>query len=95
MSIQSLISSISNVDREIYYLQQQIGSLDNSIHNKQKDAHRILETIDREKNLTRIISLQKDLTRKNEEITRIEKKNQTKKKVWRKNKSENMSFNSN
>jgi hypothetical protein len=80
MSIQSFISSITNVDREFYYLQQQISSLDNSIHSKQKDAHRILETIDREKNLTRIISLQKDLTRKNEEITRIEKDKSNKEK---------------
>jgi hypothetical protein len=73
MSIQSIISSIAGVDREIHNYQQQISSVSNSIASKQRDAHRILENINREKNLTRIISLQKDLTRKNEEISRLEK----------------------
>jgi hypothetical protein len=73
MSIQSIISSIATVDREIHSYQQQISTLNNSIHSKQKEGHRILETISKEKNLPKIVSLQKDLTRKNEEIARIEK----------------------
>ena len=73
MSISSIISSIASVDREIHSYQQQINSLNNSITSKQKDVHRIFETLSREKNLTRVISLQKDLTRKNDEISRFEK----------------------
>lgn len=73
MSTQSIINSIASIDREIHSYQQQISSVNSSIASKQRDAHRILENINREKNLTRIISLQKDLTRKNEEISRLEK----------------------
>ncbi len=73
MSISSITNSIASLDREIHSYQQQINSLNNSIYNKQKDAHRILENINREKNLTRVVSLQKDLTRKNEEISKLEK----------------------
>lgn len=73
MSIQSLISSIASIDREIYNYQKQISTVNNTIASKQRDAHRILENINREKNLARVINLQKDLTRKNEEISRLEK----------------------
>lgn len=73
MSTQSIINSIASIDREIHNYQQQISSVNSSITSKQRDAHRILENINREKNLSRIISLQKDLTRKNEEISRLEK----------------------
>ena len=73
MIISTLVNSIASVDREIHSIQQQISSLGNSIHCKQKDAHRILDSLNREKSLSRIVNLQKDLTRKNEEISRIEK----------------------
>ena len=73
MSIQSIVNSITNIDREIHNYQQQISSLNNSILSKQRDTHRILENINREKSLTRIINLQKDLTRKNEEISHLER----------------------
>jgi hypothetical protein len=78
MSIQSLVNSISSVDREIHNLQQQINTLDSSINNKQKESHRIWENINREKSISRVTILQKDLNRKNEEITKIEKDKSTK-----------------
>ena len=73
MSISSLISSINSVDKEIHNYQQQINSLDNRIASKQKEATSILDRISREKDLKKIVQLNKDLTRKNEEITNIEK----------------------
>lgn len=81
MSIPSIINSIASIDREIHSYQQQINSLNTNIVNKQKDAHRILDNINREKNMTRVLSLQKDLTRKNEEVSRIEKEKSTKEKT--------------
>ena len=80
MSISSLINSITSVDREMRSLQQQFNSLQTTINNKNKEAHRILENINREKSLSRLVTLQKDLTRKNEEIARVEKDKLTKEK---------------
>ncbi len=80
MSISSIISSIANVDREIYNSQQQINSLDNRISAKRKEATAILDKISREKDLKKLVQLQKDLTRKNEEITSIEKDRSAKEK---------------
>lgn len=73
MSAQSIISQIATIDREIHSIQGQVHSLDDNISRKQKDANSILDKISREKDLKRIIIYQKDLTRKNEEISRIEK----------------------
>jgi len=73
MSISSLVSSIHSVDNEIHNYQQQISSLDNRITSKRREANSILDKISREKDLKKIVQLQKDLTRKNEEITSVEK----------------------
>ena len=94
MSISALVNSIASVDREIHSIQQQISSLGNSIHSKQKDAHRILDNINREKSLTRVVALQKDLTRKNEEITRIEKDRAAKEKTLADKQKKNVIYSS-
>lgn len=73
MSTSYLNSQIASIDRDIHSYQQQINSLDYSIHLKQKDTHRIMEKIQREKDLKRLIDHNKELTRKNEEIARLEK----------------------
>lgn len=73
MSKSSIINSIHSVDREIHNYQQQITSLDNRITTKRKEATSILDKITREKDLKKMVQLQKDLTRKNEEITGVEK----------------------
>jgi len=73
MSIQSITSSISSVDREISSIESQIQSIANNITRKEKEAHSYMEKIQREKDLKRMISYQKDLTRKNEEINKLQK----------------------
>jgi hypothetical protein len=73
MSIQTISNSISTLDREIHNLENQIQTVNNNINRKEKEAHSMLDKINKEKNLTRIISLQKDLSRKNEEINRLNK----------------------
>ncbi|MBL4898777.1 MAG: TIR domain-containing protein [Colwellia sp.] len=73
MSAQTIINQISSTDREISNVERQIQTLDGRISSKQKEAHRILDKISREKDLKRLIKHQKDLTRKNDEISRIEK----------------------
>ncbi len=73
MSIQSINSSISSVDREIHSLENQIQTINNNITRKEKEANSILDKINREKDLRRIITLQKDLTKKNEEINKLTK----------------------
>lgn len=78
MSLQSLISQISSVDREINSLQKQIQRYDSRISSKQKEAQRILDKISKEKDLKKIVRYQKDLTRKNDEITTIEKQKSSK-----------------
>lgn len=80
MSIQSITSSISSIDREIYSTENQMQTIANNITRKEKEAHSIMEKIQREKDLKRMISYQKDLTRKNEEINRLQKDKSTKNK---------------
>jgi len=67
------INSINLLDREIQNIERKINDLDSKINNKQKDATRLLERINREKNLNSLIGLQKQLQRLNEETSRIEK----------------------
>lgn len=64
MSIQSINSSISSVDREIHSLENQIQTINNNITRKEREANSILDKINREKDLKRIITHQKDLTKK-------------------------------
>lgn len=73
MSIQSLVNQIATVSREINTAEKNIQTIDGNISRKQKDANNILTKISREKNLSRVITLQKDLARKNDEISRLEK----------------------
>lgn len=80
MSIQSLISQLANIDREILNIQGQIHSIDLNILRKQKEATSINERISREKDFKRAITYQKDLARKHEEISRSEKDRSSKSK---------------
>ncbi len=73
MSIDSIAREISNVDRDINSIERSIHPIDANISRKQKEAHSLLDKITREKDIKRIISYQKDLTKKNEEINKLEK----------------------
>ncbi|WP_343641687.1 TIR domain-containing protein [Chryseobacterium sp.] len=73
MSIQSITSSISSLDREISSLENQLQTINNNLSRKEKEATSILEKISKEKDLKRIITYNKDLQRKNDEINRINK----------------------
>lgn len=73
MSIQSITSSIASVDREINSIENQLQTITSNLNRNEKEASSILEKISREKDLKRIVTYQKDLVRKNEEINRINK----------------------
>ncbi|SKB64006.1 toll/interleukin-1 receptor domain-containing protein [Daejeonella lutea] len=73
MSIQSITSSISSVDREIHSLETQVQSVNSTISRKEKEANSYLDKIHREKDLKRIITYQKELGRKQDEINRLNK----------------------
>ena len=75
MSIQSITSSITTLDREIHNIESQIQTTNNNISRKEKEANAIWDKINREKDLKRIITFQKDLTRKNEELNRLNRDN--------------------
>lgn len=81
MSIESLAREISNIDRDINTLERSIHPIDANISRKQKEAHSIMNKISKEKDLKRLITYQKDLTRKNEEINRLEKDKSAKSKT--------------
>ncbi|MCO5259590.1 MAG: TIR domain-containing protein [Crocinitomicaceae bacterium] len=81
MRIESIARDIANIDRNINTVEKNIQTIDTNISRKQKEAHRILEKISKEKDLKRVISYQKDLTRKNEEINKLEKDKSTKSKT--------------
>ena len=73
MSIENIASQIASVDREINTIERSIQPIDSNISRKQKEANNILSKISREKDLKRFITYQKDLTRKNDEISKLEK----------------------
>lgn len=73
MSIESIARQISSVDREINTYERNIQTIDGNINRKQKEAHNILSKISKEKELKRVITYQKDLNRKNDEIGKLEK----------------------
>jgi hypothetical protein len=81
MSIQSITNSISSVDREIISAESLLQTISNNLSRKEKEANSILERISREKDLKRIISYQKDLARKNDEINGLNKDKSSKLKV--------------
>ena len=78
MSIDSIARQIGSVDREINIIEKNIHSMDNSIILKSKEANNILNKILREKDLKCIINYKRDLTQKNEQISKLEKNKSTK-----------------
>lgn len=80
MSTDSIAREIANVDRDINSIEGSIHRIDANIIRKQKEAHSLLDKIAREKDLKRMIGYQKDLTKKNEEISKLEKDKITKSK---------------
>ena len=80
MSIVSIAREIANVDRDINSIERSIHPIDANVTRKQKEAHSLLDKIAREKDIKRIIGYQKDLTKKNEEISKLEKDKSTKSK---------------
>jgi hypothetical protein len=80
MSIDYIARQIASVDREINTIEKSIHSIDANINRKSKEANGILTKISREKDLKRVITYQKDLTKKNEEISKLEKDKSTKSK---------------
>lgn len=80
MSIDSIARQIASVDRDINTIERSIHPIDTNINRKQKEAHNLLDKIAKEKDIRRIIGYQKDLTKKNEEISKLEKDKSTKSK---------------
>jgi len=81
MSIQSIANSIGNLDREIKTLENQMSTINQNLSKKEKEANLIFEKISKAKDIKIIISLQKDLARKNDDINRIRKDKSAKNKV--------------
>lgn len=81
MSIDSIAREIANVNRDINSIERSIHPIDANITRKQKEAHSLLDKIAREKDLKRMIGYQKDLTKKNEEISKLEKDKSSKSKT--------------
>jgi hypothetical protein len=73
MSIQSLISTIASVDRDLKNIENQLSTVNSNLSRKEKEANTIFEKISKEKDIKKIVILQKDLARKNDEINRISK----------------------
>lgn len=73
MSIDSIARQIATVDREINTVERSIHTIDGNISRKSKEAHNLLTKISREKDLKRVLNYQRDLNKKNEEISRLEK----------------------
>lgn len=81
MSIDNITRQITTVDREINTIERYIQTIDGNINRKSKEAHGILTKISNEKDLKRVITYQKDLHRKNEEISKLEKDKSSKSKL--------------
>ncbi len=73
MSFESISSQMKSIDSSIRLLESQIHTLENSITRKQTEANSVLAKITREKDIKKVVSLNRDLTSKGAEITRLEK----------------------
>lgn len=80
MSIDYIARQIASIDREINTIERRIHTIDSNISRKAKEANGILARISREKDLKRIMTFRKDLTKKNEDINKLEKDKSTKSK---------------
>ena len=80
MSLEYIAMQIASIDREINSIERSIHQIDGNISRKSKEANDILTKISREKDLKRVITFQKDLNKKNEEISKLEKDKSTKSK---------------
>ncbi|MPM88683.1 hypothetical protein SDC9_135787 [bioreactor metagenome] len=81
MTLDSIARQIATVDREINTIEQSIHTIDGNISRKSKEAHNILTKISRENDLKRVLTYQKDLNKKNEEISKLEKDKSNKSKT--------------
>ncbi|WP_317235633.1 toll/interleukin-1 receptor domain-containing protein [Belliella filtrata] len=73
MSIDNIARQIVVVDREINTIEKSIHSINGIISRKSKEAHNVLTKISREKDLKRVLTFQKEVSKKNEEISKLEK----------------------
>jgi chromosome segregation ATPase len=73
MSIESISNQIATIDREINSLERDIQQIETNISRKQKEAAGVTEKISKEKDLKKFASHQKELARKNDEITNFER----------------------
>lgn len=80
MTLEYIAMQIASIDREINSIERSFHQIDGNISRKSKEANDILTKISREKDLKRVITFQKDLNKKNEEIGRLEKDKSTKSK---------------
>ncbi|MGB3345087.1 MAG: TIR domain-containing protein [Aequorivita sp.] len=78
MSIDSIARQIATIDREINTIERSIHTVDGNISRKTKESHNILTKISREKDLNRVVTFQKDLNRKQDEISKLEKERSNK-----------------
>lgn len=81
MSIDSIAREIANVDRDINSIERNIHPIDVNISRKQKEANSLLDKVTREKDIKKMIAYQKDLIKKNEEISKLEKDKSSKAKT--------------
>ena len=68
MSIQSITSQITSIDRDIKTFKENIQIINNNISRKHKETNDLLIKISKEKDLKKVITYQKDFNRKNDEI---------------------------
>jgi hypothetical protein len=81
MSIDSISRQIATVDREINTVEKSIHTIDNNISRKSKDAHNLMTKISKEKDIKRVLTYQKNLNKRNEEISKLEKDKSSKLKI--------------
>lgn len=73
MSAQSLLNSINSLDRDIQNQQKKIHDLEVRINSNNKEVTRLVERINREKNINTVINLQKQAQRISNDIGRLGK----------------------
>lgn len=94
MSIENLVRQIASIDREINTVEKSIHTITENINRKAKDANAILAKISKEKDLKKVININRDLQRKQEEINRLEKDKSTKSKTLADKKSKKLELQS-
>lgn len=92
MSTEIVVRQIASIDREISSIEKSIHTISDNINRKAKEVNAILGKLSKEKDLKKLVNVQRDLQRKQDEINKLEKDKAAKNKTLSDKKNKKLEF---